>query len=79
MAAPAQETERAAFLLTHMARLVGAWHVALPGFALAARQAAASFIGYAALPSVDEGFTVHCPPVSPAEKARRPACCPMSP
>ena len=61
-----------------MSRLLGSWHVVLPGFALAARQAAASFLGYTALPSADDDFLVHCPPVSPAEKVlARPLCSPL--
>ena len=67
---PDQETERAAFLLAAASRLMGAWHVALPGSPAAARRAAVSYLGFvASLPAGDGGALVHCPPVSPAEKA----------
>ncbi len=74
---PDQETERAAFLLAAASRLMGAWHVALPGSPAAARRAAVSYLGFvASLPAGGgDGARVHCPPISPAEKAHAPMLC----
>ncbi len=68
----AQETERAAFLLASLARLLGLWQMALPASLPAARQTAASFLSFAALPTAADTCAVHCPPVSPSEKVLHP-------
>ncbi|BDA41474.1 probable Nucleoporin NUP188 homolog at N-terminal half [Coccomyxa sp. Obi] len=65
-----QETERVAFLLTSLARLLGQWQMALPASLSAARETAASFLAFAGLPTATDTCSVHCPPVSPAEKAQ---------
>lgn len=72
-----QECERAAFLLSGMARLAGAWQAALPGCMAAARRAAAAFTALAALPSFRASFSIRCPPVSPDEKASAEAPAPV--
>ena len=74
-----QECERAAFLLSGLARLAGQWQAALPGCIAAVRRSAAAFAALAALPSVKHSLYVHCEPVSPEEKVSQPLVCLLIP
>ena len=61
--------QRSLFLLSGMARLLGQWQLASPGSLFTARQVAASFLARMAQARPGERFALHCPPVSPSEKA----------
>ena len=53
--------------------VIGEVQAALPSCCSQARQAAAAFVAFLALPAVRQSLTLHCPPISPAEQVS-PAC-----
>ena len=63
-----QEAEAAAFFLRALMPILGEVQAALPSACSQARQAAAAFVAFLALPAVRQSMSLHCPPISPAEQ-----------
>lgn len=62
------ELERTLFLLQHLLRYSGTWHMALPGSLPRFRTAVSAFVAFAAMPNTSKAFGISCPPQSPAER-----------
>ena len=62
------ELERVLFLLTHLARFTGTWHLLLPGSLARFRTAVSAFVAFVAGPNLSKAFALSCPPQTPAER-----------
>lgn len=62
------ELERALFLLAHLAKYTGTWHLLLPGSLPKFRAAVTAFLGFAAGAGSSKPVTLECPPQSAEER-----------